>query len=238
MKHCGRGRHFSRPGNSNSKMGITNLEALASHGNVSGRDDILKIIESGFQVTDPYSNVKRLVRIDDNRLIIGHHDFEPDDDPASGDAVFKLDELDHIYVVGAGKGIQRAAQALEDVLGGYLTGGHIIDKKGAPVVLRRIGVTLGAHPVPDEDCVTGCREILSLTEKLTEKDLVFTLGASGFSALLTLPVPGVTLEDIQRTVYLMQIERGVPTSESVPATFSPTSTRSSEPASRCARGTA
>jgi glycerate-2-kinase len=70
--------------------------------------------------------------------------------------------------------------------------------------------------VPDEDCVRGCRRILSLTEGLTAKDLVFTLGASGFSSLLTLPVPGVTLEDVRRTVYLMQIERGAPTPDLSP----------------------
>ncbi len=209
-------KSFLRPAPVYAEMGITNLRDLTSHGNVSAREAVLKIIESGFQVTDPYSNVRQLVRIDDNRLIIGHHDFEPDNDPSSGDEVYELDELEHIYVIGAGKGIQRAAQALEDALGDRLTGGHIIDKKGAPVVLRRIDVTLGAHPVPDEDCVKGCREILALTEKLSENDLVFTLGASGFSALLTLPVPGVSLADVQRTVYMMQIERGAPTSDLSP----------------------
>lgn len=192
-------------------MGIRNLSDLTSHGNVEGRETILKIIESGFEVTDPYANIKRLVRIEENRLIIGDRDFEPDDDPSSGDEVYDLDGLEHIYVIGAGKGIQRAAQALEDILGERLTGGQIIDKKGAPPALRRIEVTFGAHPVPDEECVKGCRKILALTEKLTERDLVFTLGASGFSALLTYPVPGVSLEDVQRTVYLMQIERGAPT---------------------------
>ena len=197
-------------------MGITNIDSLTSHGNVPGRRAALKILESGFQVTDPYSNVRRLVRIDGKHLIIGHDEFEPDNDPASGDEIYKLDNLEHIYVVGAGKGIQRAALALEDVLGEHLTGGHIIDKKGAPIVLQRIGVTLGGHPVPDEDCVRGCRRILEISEKLTENDLVFTIGASGFSSLLTLPVPGVSLADVQQTVHLMQIERGAPTTDLSP----------------------
>ena len=113
----GRVRHFSKPGNSSSKMSITNLESLTSHGNLAGRKAILQIIESGLQVTDPYANVKKLVRIDGNRLIVGHRDFEPAGDPASGDEVYELSDLDHIYVIGAGKGIQRAALALEDVLG-------------------------------------------------------------------------------------------------------------------------
>ena len=82
-----------------------------------------------------------------------------------------------------------------------------------PVILERIGVTLGAHPVPDEGCVRGCRRILEMARGLTERDLVFTIAANGISALLTLPVPGVSLEDVRRTTYLMQIERGAPTGD-------------------------
>ncbi len=197
-------------------MRITNLDTLASHGNVSGRQAALKIIESGLQVCDPYTNVQRLVRIDGKHLIVGHKAFELHDDPTSGEEIFDLDSLGHIYVLGAGKGVQRVAQALEDTLGDHLTGGHIIDKQGAPVVLKKIGVTMGAHPVPDVNCVRGCRRILEIADILTEDDLVFTIGASGFSSLLTLPVPGVTLEDVQRTVYLMQIERGAPTGDLSP----------------------
>jgi len=120
-------------------------------------------------------------------------------------------------VLGAGKGVQRVAQALEDALGERLTGGHIIDKKGGdPVYLKRIEVTLGGHPTPDADGVRGCQRILEWTRGLTANDLVFTVGSSGFSSLLTLPAPGISLEDVQRTVYLMQIERGVPTSDLSP----------------------
>jgi len=197
-------------------MKITNLETLTSHGNVAGRQAALKIIESGLQVCDPYTNVQRLVRVDGKHLVVGHKAFELHDDPASGEEIYDLDSLKHIYVLGAGKGVQRVAQALENTLGDHLSGGHIIDKKGAPVVLKQIGVTMGAHPVPDENCVQGCRRILEITDTLTENDLVFTIGASGFSSLLTLPVPGVTLQDVQRTVYLMQIERGAPTGDLSP----------------------
>jgi glycerate-2-kinase len=82
--------------------------------------------------------------------------------------------------------------------------------------LSRVEVTLGAHPAPDEDCVRGCRRMLEWMRGLTAHDLVFTVGASGFSSLLTLPVPGVSLEDVRRTVYMMQIERGVPTGDLSP----------------------
>ena len=197
-------------------MGITNGDVLTSHGNVAGRRAVLRIIEAGLAAADAYDKVEQLVRVEGNRLIVGHRPFEPAGSPVSGDEVYDLDTLGRILVLGAGKGVQRAAKAIEDILGDRLTGGHIIDKKGGEVILDRVEVTLGAHPVPDEDCVRGCRRILELTRGLTPDDLVFTIGASGFSSLLTLPVPGVSLEDVRRTVHLMQIERGAPTADLSP----------------------
>jgi len=198
-------------------MSITNLGALASHGNVKGRQDVLAIIEAGLRAADPYDHVAQLIRIEKNRLIVGNPAFEPRGAPVSGEEVYDLDAMGKILVVGAGKGVQRVALAIEDILGERLTGGHVIDKKGPTgAYLKRIGVTLGAHPVPDEACAEGCRRILGLLRGLRPNDLVFTIGASGFSSLLTLPAPGVSLEDVRRTVYLMQIERGAPTSDLSP----------------------
>ena len=197
-------------------MRILNREALTSHGNVRGRQAVVDIIEAGLGAADPYDKVLQLILVDGDTLVIGNPAFEPKGSPVTGTEVYHLSGPGRVYVLGAGKGVQRVAQAIEDVLGERVAGGHIIDKKGCAVTLQRVGVTLGAHPVPDEDCVRGCRRILEITRKFTKDDLVFTVGASGFSSLLTLPVLGVSLEDVQRTVYLMQIERGAPTSDLAP----------------------
>jgi glycerate 2-kinase len=192
-------------------MRIRNSDDLTSHGNTAGRAALVDILEAGLQAADPYQNTRELVRVDNGRLIVGGSRFEPAGSPVSGEEVFELSRLGRILVLGAGKGLQRVAKALEDVLGERLTGGHIIDKKGHPVILERIEVTLGGHPVPDDDCVKGCRRILELTQGLTRNDLVFTCIGNGVSALLTLPVPGVSLEDVKATTRIMQIEHGAPT---------------------------
>jgi glycerate-2-kinase len=197
-------------------MRILNADTLARTGNVAGRRATLQIIEAGMQAADPYEAVRQLVRVDGDRLIIGNRTFEPRGSPVTGDEVYNLAGPGRVYVFGAGKGVQRMVQAIEDMLGDRLAGGHIVDKKGVQPALKRVEVTLGAHPVPDEDCVRGCRRMLEMMRGLTVDDLVFTVGASGFSSLLTLPVPGVSLEDVRRTVYLMQIERGVPTGDLSP----------------------
>jgi glycerate 2-kinase len=194
-------------------MRIQNMAALAAQGNQRGRRALLDILEAGLQAADPYNNARQLLRVEGRRLIVGHADFVPAGSPKSGEEVFDLDALGRIYVVGAGKGSQRVAKAIEEVLGDRLTGGHVIDKCGGNLILQHIGVTFGAHPVPDEGCVRGCEQILALLHSLHKEDLVFTIAANGVSALLTMPVPGVSLDDVRRTTYLMQIERGAPTGD-------------------------
>lgn len=189
------------------------MDTLLSTGNVAGRKAVLEILEAGLQAADPYNATLNLVRLDKGRLIVGNREFEPAGSPRTGDEVFDLSEVENIYFIGAGKGVQRVAKAFEEVLGDRLTGGHVIDKKGHPVILKRIGVTLGSHPAPDEDCVIGCQRILDLTKRFTERDLVFTCVGNGVSSLLTMPVPGVTVQQVRELTYLMQVEKGVPTSD-------------------------
>ncbi|MCU0500918.1 MAG: DUF4147 domain-containing protein, partial [Anaerolineae bacterium] len=128
-------------------MRILNQGALTSHGNIAGRRALVEIMEAGLQAADPYNNTHRLIRRAGNRLIVGCRDFEPAGDPHSGDEVIDLDQIGRILVFGAGKGIQRIARAIEDILGDRLTGGHVIAKHGDEVICERIGVTHGAHPV-------------------------------------------------------------------------------------------
>jgi glycerate-2-kinase len=193
-------------------MRITNGKTLCRHGNKAGRRLMVQILEAGLQETDPYDDIIKLIKVDNQRLILDNPIFVPQDSSVTGPEIIEFENINRIFVIGAGKGVQRAAKAIEDILGDRLTGGHIIDKKGCDVILDKVGVTLGGHPVPDEDCVRGCQRILALTMDLGQNDLVFTVGASGFSSLLTLPAPGISLDDVIRTVKLLQIERGMPTS--------------------------
>jgi glycerate 2-kinase len=193
---------------------LRNIETLISHGNVKGRTAMVEILEAGLQAADPYCNIRELVRVQDGRIQVGGSRFAPVGDPrAKEEFDALLADIGRVYVFGAGKGVQRAAKALEDVLGDVLTGGHVIDKRGHPIICEKIGVTLGGHPVPDEHCVEGCEAILRMCSGLTENDLVFLLGGNGISSLLTLPVPEVSLEDVRETTRLLQIELGVPTPE-------------------------
>lgn len=66
--------------------------------------------------------------------------------------------------------------------------------KAAP---GRIEVVEARHPVPDEAGRRAAERIAQLAQGLTADDLVLCLVSGGGSALLSLPAPGLTLEDKQ-----------------------------------------
>jgi glycerate 2-kinase len=58
-------------------------------------------------------------------------------------------------------------------------------------------LTEAGHPIPDEAGVEGARAIAALLEDAHEDDLVVCLISGGGSALMTLPVDGVSLADMK-----------------------------------------
>ncbi|MCL1830696.1 MAG: DUF4147 domain-containing protein [Oscillospiraceae bacterium] len=193
---------------------ILNYEELTNHGNLEGRRIAAEIMEAGLSATDPYNNTTKLVTLKDGILTFEGKIFEPQNDPHSGPAVFDLNTIDRVFVFGLGKGIQRITKALEDILGDYLTGGHVLGKHGDEVIMEKVGVTLGGHPTPDIYCVEGCRRIVEVIENahFTKNDLVITAIGNGIGSLCTYPVEQVPIDDVTEMVRLMQIEYGMPTS--------------------------
>lgn len=186
-------------------MYVKNRDEVVSPGNSRGREMVLDIIEAGLAAVDPYQNTRKLVRIEKGKLIIGGH---PEMDLSGyGDEVIDLKRVRNIYVIGAGKAVQRQARALEDMLEERLTAGAITIKKGEEIVLKKIEVTEGAHPVPDEKSVEGTRKIVEIARRAGEGDLVFALFSSGSSSLFALPPGGYSLEDL-RAVYRLAIKYG------------------------------
>src|SRR5205814_2442169 len=61
----------------------------------------------------------------------------------------------------------------------------------------RIEVVEASHPVPDAAGQRAAQRIAELAQGLTADDLVLFLISGGASALLSLPAPGLTLEDKQ-----------------------------------------
>ena len=107
-------------------------------------------------------------------------------------------------VLGAGKAGGAMAHAVEALwpLDKPLSGlvvtryGHTPERPQG--LSQRIEVVEASHPVPDKAGLEASQRILSLTQGLTEDDLVLCLISGGGSALLIAPADGLRLEDKQR----------------------------------------
>jgi glycerate 2-kinase len=97
-------------------------------------------------------------------------------------------------VIGAGKAAAAMAAAFEKAWQGSFEG-LVVTRYGHKIPTRKIEVIEAAHPVPDEAGLEASRRILAMVDQLGEDDLVICLLSGGASALLPLPLPGLTLHD-------------------------------------------
>ena len=107
-----------------------------------------------------------------------------------------------LIVVGAGKASAAMARAVEEHWTGPLSG-LVITRYGYAVPCARIEIIEAGHPTPDAAGEQAARRLLECVSGLTADDTVMCLISGGGSALLPLPLDGLTLEDKQ------QINRGL-----------------------------
>ena len=99
-------------------------------------------------------------------------------------------------VIGAGKASAQMAQVLEAHWPTPLSG-VVVTRYGHAAACQHVRVLEAAHPVPDAAGLTAAQQMLKAVESLTADDLVIGLWSGGGSALLPLPLPGITLADKQ-----------------------------------------
>jgi hydroxypyruvate reductase len=102
-----------------------------------------------------------------------------------------------LFVIGAGKASAAMARAVEDAWKGPLSG-LVITRYGYNVPCTRIEIVEAAHPVPDAAGLAGAQRMMDFVRGLTADDIVLCLISGGGSALMPLPIDGLTLEHKQQ----------------------------------------
>ncbi len=169
---------------------------------------LTQILSAALHAVDPQTAVRACVSLDGDELRVGPQ-------------AYPLGGIDRIVVVGAGKAGAPMAAALAEILGDRVAAGIVNVKyghtspagswhlrfgnrpagaepaSGRRLETGRIAIREAGHPVPDSAGQAGAEQIAGLLARLSDRDLVIVLLSGGGSALLPLPVPGITLADYQ-----------------------------------------
>lgn len=148
------------------------------------RAQVVDVLSAALKAVDPVQAIRnKMVCSDDTLWIDGR--------------AYDLRRVRRVIVVGGGKAGASMAGAVEELLGDRITAGIVNVKYGYTAPTQWIEVHEAGHPVPDQAGIDGTRAMVDLLRDMTPDDLVLCLISGGGSALMTLPVEGVTLEDIQ-----------------------------------------
>ena len=119
------------------------------------------------------------------------------------DLSLNLNNYDRIKVISVGKAAYPMTEALYNILGNRIESGISINLKKVEKPLKNIEIVYGSHPYPDEKSLYAGKKIIEFTKRIKEKDLVFFLISGGASALMTLPVNGISLEEMRKTTKIV-----------------------------------
>ncbi|GJQ58956.1 MAG: glycerate kinase [Candidatus Scalindua sp. AMX11] len=148
------------------------------------RQDAIDIFNAGLRAADPKEAVKRHMQRNGHTLMVNEKRYD-------------LRQFDNIYVVGGGKAGASMGMAVEEIFGDLITEGFVTVKYGYRAKLKKIRIHESDHPVPDEAGRRGAEEIVKLAGSAKENDLLLCLISGGGSALLPLPVQGISLSEKQ-----------------------------------------
>lgn len=116
-------------------------------------------------------------------------------------------------VVGAGKAAASMARAVELAWPQEASlSGQVITRYAHGLPTDRITVIEAGHPVPDEAGEQAAASILAQASALGPDDLLLTLVSGGGSSLLSLPVDGVSMDDL-KAVTRQLLASGAPIQE-------------------------
>ncbi len=149
---------------------------------------IAGIFHSAVESVNPYNAVKNNMQIKDHELLVNQK---------SEKLSFTLPDYENIYVVGCGKAAVPMGNAIEEIMGSYITKGILTTKYGhtGNKKLNTIILDEAGHPEPDKAGESSCKNAIEMLKAATDKDLVIALISGGGSALWPQPPREISLTE-------------------------------------------
>jgi glycerate 2-kinase len=174
------------------------MSAAAQDSN-KGREQAWQVMRAALAAVEPAAAVRRHLHLEDNHLRVG--------EPGNGGQEYNLDEFERVLVVGGGKAGAPMAAAVVEILGRRQVSGLVVVKHGHssddPTTGTPVKIVEAGHPVPDEAGQRAAQSMTDLLRSATRRDLVVCLISGGGSALMTSPVAGISLADLQRLTHVL-----------------------------------
>ena len=161
---------------------------------IEARKIALELLNEGIKAADPKNAIHNSVKLVNNEIKF-----------INGSS-FLLSDINRIFVIGGGKATAKMAEGLEEILGRYIYAGQINVPENSvkqKLNLKTIQYNIAGHPLVTNGTISGTKKILDLIEGLSATDLVICLISGGGSALLEMPVEGITLEDLSELFHIM-----------------------------------
>lgn len=152
----------------------------------------MRILAAAIRAVEPGNTVRNFVRRNGNILNVAGRDYV-------------LNEDRRIYGLGLGKAAPAMTSALAGLLGDKNPSGLVISKHNDTPPPDGFEQIQGGHPIPDQRSLRAGQKAIDLLKQVGPEDLLICLISGGGSALMTTPLPGLGLDEIQAlTASLLQ----------------------------------
>ncbi|MCP4719385.1 MAG: DUF4147 domain-containing protein, partial [Desulfobacteraceae bacterium] len=135
------------------------------------RQDLKKIYLAAIEAVNPEKAIASCLTLDKDILKLRSNNETI--------KVFDLNRFKKIILVGAGKATASMAKAIEKILGNRIHAGCICVKYGYTQNLASVETIEAAHPLPDENSISGAKQIKLMLENASKDDLVISLISGG-----------------------------------------------------------
>lgn len=148
------------------------------------RHHLKQIFDKAIEAVSPQNAVTNHLRLENNTLFCA-------------DKSYDLAKIEHIYILGAGKGAAPMVVALEKMLGERITKGLVCVKYDHSLPTTRVEIAEASHPVPDINGLQATTRMLAMAKDARESDLVICVITGGASALTPSFKGRVELTEVQ-----------------------------------------
>ena len=145
---------------------------------------ITRILGAAIAAVEPGAAISRFVRREGEKLTVSDREYD-------------LRLFRRIFLWGIGKASVAMSAGLVKILGSRLEAGLVISKHAPSIPKLPFSVIKGDHPLPGEHSLEAGQKTKELISSLSPDDLLFCLISGGGSALVTSPVEGISLADLQ-----------------------------------------